>query len=261
MKKLTLKRVGAYLVDTFIITLIVGLFTSIEVINPHAEEYAKKSEELMSITEKYAEALEDGTQVELIKSEMDDVQYEMAVYGLSASVVSLVVYTGYFVIFMYFNKGKTIGYRLFKLELVSTKENNKLSFCQVIVRSLLVYSILTSTIITLLLIYAPKSTYLEVGAIVSLVDVSLVLLTLLIMSFRKDGKGWHDLITSTNVVLYGTATEEIKEAKVVSEVKEENITEDKTNTTSSNEIKPKKVVKKDAKKPTNKKKTTKKVSK
>lgn len=190
MKKVTGRRIGAYVIDLIIIVFISSLFARITILNPNYDKYNEKYQE-------YIASLSDKENLKTI--DITSMSYDLSKVGVNSAVINLVVSTLYFVGFQYINKGKTVGKKLLKIKIVDEK-NERPKFYQVLIHSVIINSLVTSLISVILIVSLSKSNYLTYNQIVQFIDMGLVFLSIGFMIFRKDGKGVHDLIAKTNVV-------------------------------------------------------------
>ena len=219
MKKTTARRFGAYIMDMIIIALISSMFLKIEFINPKYDEYLKVYNEYLD----YTSEIKDIKQLEN-DSKITDLSYDLAKTGIASSIISLVVTTLYFVGFQYLNRGQTLGKKVFKIKVVDG-DNGRVKLYQLLVRSLLINSILTSFITILAVAFLSKAAYFKTIQFTQLFDVTVLCASFILMMFREDGKGLHDMIAGTKVVFESEENEEnnkVKEAKVVKTTKKLN---------------------------------------
>ncbi len=212
MKKPTLRRIGAYIADIIVITMISSMFVRIEFLNPKYDEYEKAYKEYIDFT---SEVINNPEKVN--DSNLNDITYNLSKTGLATSIITLVVTTLYFVGFQYINRGQTLGKKLFKIQVVDS-ENKKLKFYQVLIRALLIDKIATNAISAVLISTLSKNAYLTGSQYVELVDMAIMAASFILIMFREDGKGLHDMIAGTKVVFESEVNKEetkIKEAKVV----------------------------------------------
>ncbi len=212
MKKPTLRRIGAYIVDIIVITMISSMFVRIEFLNPKYDEYEKAYNEYIDFT---SEVINNPEKVN--DSNFNDITYNLSKTGLATSIITLVVTTLYFVGFQYINRGQTLGKKLFKIQVVDS-ENKKLKFYQVLIRALLIDKIATNAISAVLISTLSKNAYLTGSQYVELVDMAIMAASFILIMFREDGKGLHDMIAGTKVVFESEVNEEeskVKEAKIV----------------------------------------------
>ncbi len=226
MKKPTFRRIIAYLVDTIIISAIVTIFTSIDLINPQKEEYNNKYKEYQNYYMSIMSSDNTADIAEILNNEtMNDINYDLSYYGVYYSVITLVVTFLYFCIFQYYNDGKTIGKALLNIKIVSTN-SKKLKIEQVIIRSSIINSLLTSSAVIILLLYSSKSQFINANLIIGYIDMALIFTSIGMILIREDGAGLHDKLAHTLVVDSRYAIEEDKEKNV--KVKEADYEEVKT---------------------------------
>lgn len=213
MKKTTLRRLWAYIMDIIIITLISSLFVKIEFINPKYDEYQKIYQEYLD----YTSEIKD---VNALKSDpkLTEYSYDLAKAGIATSAITLVVAVLYFVGFQYLNRGQTLGKKVFKIKVVDG-DNKRVKFWQLLVRALLIDSILTSLINVLAVAFLSRNVYFNVLQYTQLFDVTIICTSFILIMFRNDGKGLHDLLCGTNVVFENVIEDIVKEAKVIEKEK------------------------------------------
>ena len=219
MKKPTLRRIGAYIVDMIVITIISSMFIRIEFLNPKYDEYQKAYNEYVDFT---TEVMNNPDK--LNDNNLNDISYNLSKTGLATNVITLVVTALYFIGFQYINRGQTLGKKLFKIKVVDS-ENRRPRFCQILIRSLLINSIVTNTIFVVMISCLSKNAYFSGSQYVQLVDIAIMASSFILIMFREDGKGLHDMIAGTKVVFESEENEEdnkVKEAKVVKTTKKLN---------------------------------------
>lgn len=220
MEKVTGKRVSAYLIDILIIYLIVALFSGIEILNPTAKEYEKARSEYTTVYNDYTLAIQNGSsELDEIEKQITDINYDLSKYGISIIIIGLAASVLYFVAFEYYNKGQTIGKKILKIRVV-TNDNKRPSLGKIAARSIIKYNVLTGSsifigvIVVLLLGLTTKAFFVKYSIIIQSFDMTFACATFLLMLFRKDGKGIHDIISGTQVCKVET-NESIKEAEYI----------------------------------------------
>ncbi len=218
MKKVTWKRTMAYLIDIILIYLVVSMFSNIEAINPTFEEYDKATSEYVELYEDYmSAATKNASGLEELATEVTNKSYDVARYGYTITIMGLIVSALYFIVFEFYNKGQTIGKKLMKIKVVNDN-NERPSFVQCLIRSSIKYNILLGSSILLgiacliLLLVGSKSAYFEYSAWIQSVDFSIAAVSLILIMFRKDGKGLNDMLAHTSVISAVKEKDEIKEA-------------------------------------------------
>lgn len=187
-----LQRLCAYIIDAIIVTLCASLIagpfinsSSVEKIDNQLQEVATK--------------LQNG--------EINYTTYmnEVAVLGLESgkqngllTIVTILLEIIYYTVFQLYNSGQTIGKKLLKIKVVSN--NGNLTMNQLVIRSLLVNSILLSMISLVIITFInDPMQYLYVQGSFEGVQYMFIIITTLMIMFRKDHLSLHDLITNTRV--------------------------------------------------------------
>lgn len=209
MEKPTLKRAFAYIIDLMIVVFIIGLFTNIEALNPNYEKYEQAFESYKALI-----AESENTNNSQTVKQATNVMYDLNKYSVSTSIINVVVMVLYFGLFQYYNKGQTIGKKLMKIKVVSN-DGKKLKLSQVIIRMLIINSVLTSVILICLISFASKGLYISISKYINMIDATLVSASIIMIMFKNDGRGLHDLLANTKVVYVNNSSETIKEAKII----------------------------------------------
>lgn len=187
-----IKRIFAYLLDIFFVSLISSLIVMIPIFNYNAPAIQEKTNEM------YDSLLNTGS------SDPDEDILIEKLYDLEKESSSLTVVTA-FVTFIYFgvigfiNNGQTLGKMITKLRVVPVKDN-KLNPGLYIVRTLLITSIIPQIINIASLSLMNANTWYNLTGIVSQVQEFFFLIILGFMIFRDDERGLHDIICQTKVI-------------------------------------------------------------
>lgn len=189
MNRPVYKRLFAYAIDMLIVAVIASLFLDIPIINPYFDKYIELSESMMQFI---------GGNETLTIDTINQLQYDFVYYSFYTSIIVIVVKIIYFILFQYLNKGQTIGKAIFKIQIVS--DRRKLKFYQVLLSSLIVCNIITGTINLICLRLLNIDTYIQVSNIINYIEIFIVIANVMLITFRKDAKGVHDLLSNTSVV-------------------------------------------------------------
>lgn len=193
MKSNSYKRITAYLVDIMIITFISSLITFVI---PTSENYTKLTKQFSNLTEEYAN--QKITKEEYL-TKGSEINYSLSKETVAESIVTLVITISYFVVFTYFMNGETIGKKIMKIKITSNNQK-KLTMNNYLVRSLIINSILLQFISILTILFLDKKTYLSVYNIISNVFSIIFVVSFMMILFRKDGRGLHDILANTKVI-------------------------------------------------------------
>lgn len=233
MKKPTIRRVLAYLVDMIIIGIIASSLASVKAFNPYYKEYQAAESKLETIMEE-----NQGRINELINDEeVIDLSYEITKTGVFVNIYTVGLSLLYFVGFQYITKGKTLGKKLMKIEVISNDKND-VTLLQLLKRSIVINTLVTGTINIILIMAFSKTNYINYSRYIQLLETTLILVSIAFVLYREDGRGLHDLFGGTRVISsedreFYLKHEEVKEAEVVKE-----------KTTKSSNTEPKKIAKK-----------------
>jgi len=188
-----LQRLVAYLIDAFIITMAISMIASLFV---NSDAIQKINNELVDLINRLQN--NDVSYLTYIK-EVSVLELELAKQNGITTIVTLFVEILYFVVFQIYNSGQTIGKKIMKIKVISN--NGELTMNQMIVRSLLINSVLLNMIslVAVTFINDPMQ-YLYVFGSFESIQYLFVIVTTLMVMFRKDHVSLHDMITNTRVI-------------------------------------------------------------
>ena len=193
MKPQSYKRIVAYFIDIIIVTVISSLLTF--------NIYDSKSYQKQ--TNDYVQLINDYTNQKISKKEYkdktNDVVYNMNRETIVITIVNVVMTTIYFVVLPYFIEGATLGKKLMNLKIVSIK-NDKINMNQFLIRSLLINGIIMNILTILLMLFTSKSIYLKFNDIITYTFGTFYIISFIMILYRKDGRGLHDLLGNTKVI-------------------------------------------------------------
>ncbi len=194
MKAYFLQRMSAYIIDLLIITLVsyvVLLFV------PVSNKYNKAYDE-------YNEALNSYVDKKIDEEEFLDIysktNYTMSKEGAAFTIINMLITVAYFGTYCYYKNGMTIGKKLMKIKIVSNN-GKQVNHFTLILRSMLINGVITSTLSLIVLFIIKPNMYISTIGVIEIVQSLFVIITLFMTMIRKDGRGLHDLICKTKVVL------------------------------------------------------------
>ena len=193
-----LPRLIAYILDIVIVGVVI---TVIGMCLPADNKAQKALEEYEKVQVSCLNDMKEDTSITAVNC-MNRSKYALYDYNhtqVPYTLIGIVVYIGYFIVFQFYNKGQTLGKKLMKIKLVDTKNNN-LTINQLAIRSVIIDSIGLDLLTTICVLLIDKEHYIysyyAIQALLFLVIIS----TLLMIFIRKDGKGLHDVAANTQVV-------------------------------------------------------------
>lgn len=195
MKAKFFDRLTAYIIDVIIISLITSIiFTSIPTNNKELEK------QLSSLQD---EVLSNNITYEEFVDEYQDLYYKNKKDTMTQSAITLTITIAYFVIFQYMNKGQTIGKKILHLRVVDNNTEKPLSIFKGLIRSLLIWNILSGTLGIVLIYILNKESYITSNLIISYLESIFIFITAMFTLYRKDNRGLHDIIINSKVIIEG----------------------------------------------------------
>lgn len=195
MKAKFFDRLTAYIIDVIIISLITSIiFTSIPTNNKELEK------QLSSLQD---EVLSNNITYEEFVDEYQDLYYKNKKDTMTQSAITLTITIAYFVIFQYMNKGQTIGKKILHLRVVDNNTEKPLSIFKGLIRSLLIWNILSGTLGIVLIYILNKESYITSYLIISSLESIFIFITAMFTLYRKDNRGLHDIIIDSKVIREG----------------------------------------------------------
>lgn len=186
-------RLIAYFIDILIVSLVC---TGILFLIPQNENYSKYMQEYEQIQADFIS--ENITRDEFLNKSIS-VVYDIDYNNVIFIILEIVLIILYFIVFQFYNKGQTLGKKLMKLKVVSVKDSN-LTLNQVAIHALFINSILIKIFILGSLLFLGRNYYYYTSSTLQSVSAIIVLVTLFMILFRKDGRGLHDVLAGTKVI-------------------------------------------------------------
>lgn len=184
----TFKRVSAFFIDLFIISIMVNLCTLF--INPNNIDDLIEEQSL--IIEKIVDNEID------LKTGIDSlvpISYKIDKNNVTTNLISMIIIVGYLGIYQYYSC-QSIGKKILKIKI----KGINLSLNKMVLRSVLIYGIIF-TLMNIISIYIfNEFDYFYISIVTNFIEIIFILTCLFMVLFREDKKGLHDLILKTEVV-------------------------------------------------------------
>ena len=191
MKASFAKRLGAFIIDSVILSIVFAIITM-----GFKLDTKDINDEVNDTLEQYESG--DITTEEYLDKTLE-LNYELQKSSLVVNGLNIVLYVGYFIVFGYLNKGQTLGKKVCKIKVVNNKED-KLSIWNMIIRSLFIYGIFTLLYSVIFVNILNKEMFGYSYVIVSYLEIIFMTITFFMVLYKKDGRGLHDIIANTNVI-------------------------------------------------------------
>lgn len=149
-----------------------------------------------------------------------DSNYELMKINYIPSIIIMVITILYFVVFGYFCNGQTLGKKMMQLQVVS-KEGNRANILKLLLRTVILTGILTSILNLILLFSVNKEVYFVANEYIGIVSGIIEMIILVMVLYRKDKRGLHDMISETKVIdLKIINSSNVIEAEIVKEIEQ-----------------------------------------
>ncbi len=182
------KRIAAYLIDIAIILAILGVVGLL-----YKPDISGLNASMADITFKYAEG---EVSFSNYMTELSFIYQQMDLKNIILHIINVVFIIAYFIVLPYFNHGQTIGKRLRHIE-VRAKSNQSLNLFNLFIRNLIINGLTYLLSVIICVFIVPANLYFTVISFLALIQIGLLLASALMVVYRKDKKGLHDLIAGT----------------------------------------------------------------
>lgn len=190
------KRFASYVIDLIIVTVLLNV---ISFVIPESKNLKNLNAEYNKLTTEYVEKGEHTEQeIEEYMNSVAPITYQIDKENFIFSVVGIVVYILYYVVFQYKNKGQTLGKKIMGIKVI--KDDSEITINDFIFRSFIVNSVLFNMIILVLLFTTKDITYVSTVGILGVIQFIVITISVCMILFRKDKKALQDVITNTKVV-------------------------------------------------------------
>ena len=204
----SLKRIIAFVIDIVIVSLVVSLINLLP-LDPYKDKYK-------DAYEKYNEVVQKSTEDEKndYKDEIIELNYEVYKYRTYSSMFSATALILYFGVLPLVMNGQTLGKKIMKLRVVSNNEK-KLNFWKYLIRIVILNNIWLSLINVGAVYVVSGVKFYYVTYVISMLSSLIYMLNLIMVMFRKDNRGIHDMVAGTKVILVSNdaVVESVEEVK------------------------------------------------
>lgn len=189
----SLKRIIAFVIDIVIVSLVVSLINLLP-LDPYKDKYKDAYEKYNEVVQKSAEDEKNDYKNEII--ELNYEVYKYRTYSSMFSATALILYFGVLPLVM---NGQTLGKKIMKLRVVSNNEK-KLNFWKYLIRIVILNNIWLS-LINIGAVYVVSGVkFYYVTYVISMLSSLIYMLNLIMVMFRKDNRGLHDMVAGTKVI-------------------------------------------------------------
>ena len=206
------KRFLAYFIDLFIISILIVLLSQVKFLNPNRNKYKKAVGEY---TEYNKELQEKIKKMETVDSEAlltdEYVKYVKNIdyYGVSYTIIEIVVFILYFTILPLFNNGQTFGKEFMKIRIINNNDSNvgfgKLllySLFMPICTNIFLYTLVKNVLLAVLVFFLKPWSYFYVNGSISMILAIYCYIDVITLFINKNHLSIHDKLLKTKVIDY-----------------------------------------------------------
>ena len=191
-KALFIQRLFAFIFDMLLVSLIASFITTPFLNSDKIHELEKKEQELII-----------NIQSNDFKNNSFFLEYSDFFYQYSrsmgiVSIANILFKVLYFIVYQIYNNGQTIGKKIMKIKIVS--DSGELLMNQMILRSMMNNFIFVDLAVFIFMLFSPKKYYMSLIGIVYFAHYLLLLISIFMLIYRKDGRTITDKIVHTKVI-------------------------------------------------------------
>ena len=211
------RRLGAYLVDSFIVSTVGLLISMIPFLYPKRSEYVEKYEELATVSEK---VLNQEMSEEEYREASIPIEYDLYRLNTNYVVIDIICVLLYFGVFQAFYHGQTIGKKLLRIHVVG-KDGESVSVWNLLLRTIILNNVLITIALQIVIYVMNRDNFYNVYNNINLVGSIILYISLFMVLVRQDGRGLHDMVAGTKVEMISTPMkDEVIEVETVEEKEE-----------------------------------------
>ena len=193
MKTITKKRICAYLIDMFILFVFIGIGAMLT--NVTENEKALRLE----LSEMNEKAVMRETSITSYLFHLSEISQDIDREHVAVGFINLVFVFIYFVFIPYFMEGKTFGKALMKIRVVD-ENGGEATIHSLVIRNVVLNGLLYLFLSLLFIYIVPGILYLLMISILGIIQLALVIFSVFMVLYRKDGVGLHERLSHTRVV-------------------------------------------------------------
>lgn len=191
-KPFFVSRCLAFVIDMFIVLLLSSMIATPFV---DANKMLTLREQSVNIVEKYQK--NEMTDKEYLV-EISNLEYMMARSTELVTIIMILISVLNFVVLPLYNKGQSIGKKLFKLKIVS--DTGELNANQLLFRTFIANFLLLNIISILFIMFADRDVYMYVVELFTFAQYIITFGSIIMIAFGKEGLAIHDKLVHTKVV-------------------------------------------------------------
>lgn len=160
--------------------------------------YLKDIELDKELAQKEYENIVENINEEYFKIE-ENYSYKLVKLSIIPTIISLLCILMYFVVLQYYCNGQTLGKKLMKLQ-VKSNNDRRLNILNYLIRCLIVNEVFVNIISVVFLLILNKQGYILYSQIIYVITYILEVAIIFSITFNKEHRGLHDIVSNTKVI-------------------------------------------------------------
>ena len=193
MKMIRTKRVIAYLIDIFILFVFIGIGAMLTTVSENEKALR------LELSEMNEKAVQRNISVTSYLFHLSEIEQDIDKEHVAIGFINLVFVFIYFEIIPYFMVGKTFGKTIMKIRVVD-ESGEEASIHSLVIRNVILNGLLYLFLSILFIYLVPGILYLFMISILGMIQLTLVILSVFMVLYRKDGIGLHEKLSHTKVI-------------------------------------------------------------
>lgn len=193
------KRLIAFFLDMILVYIFANLLFMV-CFNDSYVKNLKSSEEYLSTINSILEANKKEKDKQVILDKTKEINYNFLKSGTTLTIITLTIEIMYFVFAQYFNKGQTLGKKLMKIR-IKQQDEEKLNAGLFVLRESVLFVLPIQIIDVICLISTKMNTYFIINNVTTNIQNLITIAIIAFILFRSDGRGLHEMLSHTEVVL------------------------------------------------------------
>ena len=193
MKTITKKRICAYLIDMFILFVFIGIGAMLTNVTENEKSLR------LELSEMNEKAVMRETSITSYLFHLSEISQDIDREHVAVGFINLVFVFIYFVFIPYFMEGKTFGKALMKIRVVD-ESGGEATIHSLVIRNVVLNGLLYLFLSLLFIYIVPGILYLLMISILGIIQLALVIFSVFMVLYRKDGVGLHERLSHTRVV-------------------------------------------------------------
>ncbi len=200
-----IKRLIAFCIDLFLVSVLTLCITSVDYINPYMHDVDDATKAYKEVLDDY-KSLSNEDEIEEFINNIQDKMYDYEHTQIYVNMWYIIFYISYFVIFAYFTGGQTLGKKLMSIKIVN-EDDSKVGIGGLLKRTItngssffMGMNIMALASLILTISMKASRTYVLMFTCLMGLCIILEIANIIVYIKNKDNKCLNDFVSGTKVV-------------------------------------------------------------